>query len=680
MANRLAAATSAYLHQHAQDPVDWWEWGEPALAEATLQGLPILLSVGYATCHWCHRMARESFRDPDLAALLKGRFVCVKVDREERPDVDAAALDALRRLTGRAGWPITLFLSSDGRPFFGGTYFPSRDEEGLPGLPRVLEAVDRSWRERRDEVLAKADAVTAALDGPAARAERWPSLFTGLAALTDAFDVEHGGFGGPAKFPHAPALELLLRCHTRGLGEAWRIADRTLEGMVGAGLRDPVYGGFHRYATDRAWRWPHFEKTLTDNAQLAAVYLHAWQVGGEQRHRWVAVDTLDYLLEHLRHPGGGFLAGEDAEDAEGEGGFYVWRHDELQAVVGERMAARLGSTPAGNWRDGLNVLQGGAQAAGDEELAAARRALRAARSGRLTPALDDQVITAWNGIAVLALAEAGACLGVERFTAAAAAAAEFILGQVRLGDGQLARSWREGEAGLPAFAEDHALLGRGLLSLYEATFDERWALAAIEQADLLVSRHLGPGGEVAATPPGAAPLVERAASCLDGEIPSAPGAVVELLARTAELTGERTHAGVAERVLARYAGTAIGAPERASSLIAAADVLRQPGPQVVVAGRPGDRPTGDLLEAVRARWLPAAMVGLADPDRPSHPRLGLLRSYGGAPIATACVCQDRACGVPARTPAELAERLDAAEALSRLRLSADGTEVRGGDV
>ncbi|MGH2766942.1 MAG: thioredoxin domain-containing protein, partial [Actinomycetota bacterium] len=444
MPNRLARATSPYLLQHADNPVDWFEWGEEALRRAHHEDRPILLSVGYAACHWCHVMERESFEDPEIAGLMNEHFVCIKVDREERPDVDAIYMDAVQTMSGHGGWPMTVFLTPDGRPFFAGTYFPPDDRHGLPGFPRVLRAVAEAWRDKREDLLRQGHRVIETIGrGPASSEEPLTEevLRAAFTALRNGFDEEWGGFGDAPKFPQPMTIELLLRCHLRGWGGALDMVTLTLDRMAAGGIRDHVGGGFHRYAVDRTWLVPHFEKMLYDNAQLARQYLHAWQVTGCEPYRRVATGTLDSLLREMRHPDGGFFSSQDADSEGEEGKFFAWTWDELVGVVGTDLAEALGAGPEGNW-EGRNVLwrPSGEADVPDEAL----RRLFEARERRVRPATDDKVMAGWNGLAISALAGTGRALGASHYVEAAAAAADFVLSFLRRGDGRLLRAWRDG--------------------------------------------------------------------------------------------------------------------------------------------------------------------------------------------------------------------------------------------
>ncbi|MFM9023621.1 MAG: thioredoxin domain-containing protein, partial [Solirubrobacterales bacterium] len=498
MANRLAEESSPYLLQHAGNPVDWYPWGPEALARAREERKPILVSIGYSSCHWCHVMEHESFEDPDVARYMNEHFVCIKVDREERPDIDAIYIDACTAMTGQAGWPLNAFLTPEQVPFYAGTYFPPADRPGMPSWRRVMEAVTDAWENRREEIEAESDRTREQLSG-AARLKAPESgvgegdLELAVERLREAFDPENGGFGGAPKFPPASQLAFLL---ARG-EEA--IPWLTLASMASGGIFDQVGGGFARYSVDAGWVVPHFEKMLYDNALLARAYLHGWQALGDERFREVCEMTLDWVLREMRGQEGGFYSALDADSGGGEGLFYTWTPAELREVLGEEAGAEaiswFGVTAEGNF-EGRSVLV----LAGDPnpgKLAEVRSRLLEARSARERPGLDDKRLTAWNALMAGALAEAGAALGREDYLAAAAASADFILEQMveRPPEGplRLMRTWKDGEARLNGYLEDDAFLVEALVSLYEATFESRWLAAAREVADAMIDRFADPG-------------------------------------------------------------------------------------------------------------------------------------------------------------------------------------------
>jgi uncharacterized protein len=661
--NRLADATSPYLLQHAENPVDWYEWGPEALERARREEKPILLSVGYAACHWCHVMERESFEDDETAAVMNEHFVSVKVDREERPDIDAIYMDAVQSMTGHGGWPMTVFLTPDGKPFFAGTYFPKEDRHGLPAFRRVLEAIAEAWRERRQEVITQGERVVQAIGRrlrPSSEPISEEVLREALRGLRREHDEEWGGFGPPPKFPQPMTIEFLLRCHLRGYDDALAMATRTLDAMAAGGIRDHLAGGFHRYSTDGRWLVPHFEKMLYDNAQLALLYVHAWQVTGEARYRRVAEETLDYLLRDLRHPAGGFYSAQDA-DAEGEEGrSYVWSWDELVEVAGEEAARYWGAAPEGNW-DGTNVLWTGHGAgeppAGLEE---ARVRLLEVREKRVQPATDDKVLAAWNGLAIRAFAEAGRAFGEPRYVEAAEAAATFVLTRLRRDDGRLLRAWRDGRASGAGYCDDQALMAAACVSLYETTFDPRWLLEARSLADdLLRLFHDEDEGGFFQTGSDAESLVVRPKELFDNAVPSGNSAAAEVLQRLAHLTGDERYERAAVSALRLVRDVLGRAPTGFGVALGAADLYLSAAKEVAIAGRPDDPAARALIDAVWGRYLPNAVLAAADPDDAEAVAAALVLEgrtlVDGRPAAY--VCERFVCQRPVTGPEELLAQL-----------------------
>jgi uncharacterized protein YyaL (SSP411 family) len=676
MANRLATSTSPYLLQHADNPVDWYPWSPEALERARREDKPILLSIGYAACHWCHVMERESFEDPEVARLMNEWFVCVKVDREERPDLDAIYMAAVQAMTGHGGWPMTVFLTPDGRPFYGGTYFPPVDRHGLPAFRRVLEAVHDAWVHRREEVLAQSDALhrhLAVLTAPRPRGEEALSeevLRRARDRLLEAFDPEWGGFGGPPKFPQPLALELCLRLHARGMPGALEAARRTLAKMARGGIFDQVGGGFHRYAVDRRWLVPHFEKMLYDNAQLLRLYARAWLVTADPLFRETALATADYLLREMRHPEGGFFSSQDADSEGVEGRYYVWSYEEFVLTAGpddELAAARYDVTPAGNWEgrsilwrprdDDVVALERGVSVA--ELLAASERArarLAEARRRRVPPATDDKVIAAWNALAVSGLAEAGRVFGRPDLVEAAEAAAAFVLRALRGPGGRLLRAWREGRASGPAYLEDHALLAGALLDLYETTFDERLfdeATRLVDEAIRLFADE--EGGGFFDTAADAEPLLLRPRELMDNPLPSGSSAMAEVLLRLAALTGDARLEERAAGVL-RLVGRVMGeAPTAFPHLLAVLDLSLDRPKEIAVSGDPAAEDARRLVAVVWGRYLPNRVLAVG---RSEGTRVPLLRDR--PPLdgrAAAYVCERFVCRAPVAEPEELAALL-----------------------
>ncbi len=580
MANALASESSPYLRQHAGNPVDWLPWGPAALARARDEDKPLLVSIGYSSCHWCHVMERESFEDPPTAALMNESFVCVKVDREERPDVDALYMQAVQGMTGSGGWPLNVFLTPEQLPFYGGTYFPPDPRHGMPAWTQVLQAIAETWSERREEVRAGGERLRERL---AAGAELAPSsepldaraLEDAVARLGESFDARNGGFGGAPKFPQASVIEFLLTrgptgaAHGEGAPgghapDAAQMALRTLHRMAAGGIHDQIGGGFARYSVDAAWTVPHFEKMLYDNALLARAYLHGWQRSGEGRLLEVCRDTLDWALREMRGPEGGFYSALDADSQGVEGRFYVWTVAELSGALGEDADAAIawfGVTEQGNFEDphhpepGLNVLQDRSSTAGRAPAAQStrdriRERLLQARGLRERPALDDKRLTSWNALMIAALADAGAVLEEPLYLDAAIACADFILREMRDPDGRLLRTYSQGRSKIDAYLEDHAFLLEALIVLFEATCEARWFDEATALADQMIARFADPEhGGFYSTASDGEPLIVRRKDLEDTPIPAGASSAALGLSRLAELTGESEYGRRAVSVL-----------------------------------------------------------------------------------------------------------------------------------
>ena len=669
MPNRLADETSPYLQQHAHNPVDWYPWGPEALARARAEDRPILLSIGYAACHWCHVMERESFEDPTIAAMMNDRFVNIKVDREERPDLDSIYMDAVQALSGQGGWPMTVFLTPDLKPFYGGTYFPPEDRGGMPGLPRVLGAVSEAYGDRRDQVTEMAERLAGHLRQSPVAGSRGAPLSPNLldeafAALSSGFDTVNGGFGGAPKFPQPSAVEYLLRhAHRTSDPSATAMAELALDRMARGGIYDQLGGGFHRYTTDAEWLVPHFEKMLYDNALLIRLYLHGYQATGRPLFRRVVVETADYVLRDLRDPAGGFYTSRDADSEGHEGLFYVWDQAEVTDLLGPDDWALFsryhGVTPQGSF-EGRSILhvpeepEGAAAALGiplpelEERVARSRVRLLETRERRVPPARDEKVLTAWNGLMLGALAEAAAVLGRDDYLRAAEANATFLLGALR-DDGRLLRTWRDGRAKLKGYLEDHAFLVDGLVALYEATFDPRWLREARALADTMLDLFWDPSSAgFFDTGADHEELVTRPRDFTDGAMPSGSSAATLALLRLGALTGVpryREHAITALEGIAPLLGRhALGLGHWLCALDFA---LSSPREVVIVGGR-GEPDTAALLSALHGAYLPNKVVaGLESEDDPAAEDLALLEGrhrVGGR--ATAYVCQNFACQMP----------------------------------
>jgi uncharacterized protein len=665
--NRLARETSAYLLQHQDNPVDWYPWGEEAFARARSEDRPVLLSVGYSACHWCHVMEHESFESPQTAALMNEHFVCVKVDREERPDVDQIYMQAVQSMTGHGGWPMTVFLTPDGVPFYGGTYFPPTDRHGLPAFPRLLQAIVEAWQTRRAEVIQSGRSLVAEI-GQAERLRAAPGLLTtevlsaAFQALSREFDDPDGGLGRAPKFPQPMTWEFVLRFWKRsGNARARAMVTTTLTRMARGGVYDQLGGGFHRYSVDGQWLVPHFEKMLYDQGQLARLYLHAWQAFGEAEYRRVCEETLDYLLREMADAHGGFYAAQDADSEGEEGKFFVWTADEIRAVLGAADAAAAigywGLDRGANF-EGRNILY----VPGEPDpgpIASARAGLLAARGRRVPPARDTKVLAGWNGLACSALAEAGRALGRADYVLAAVRCAEFILGAMQR-DGWLLRSWAGGQAKVKGYLEDYAMVAAALLDLYEATFDRRW----LDESRRLIEEILRLFWDDAVegfydSSPGHDALVVRPRNLFDNAVPSGSSVALETLLRLAVFTGEARYESTAARALRRMAELLGRYPAGFGRFLSAVDFHLGPVVEVALIAPEADAGGGPLATEIFTRYLPnRAVAGARAGDAAATAGIPLLdnrATVGG--VATAYVCRNFACQSPTTHPGELARQL-----------------------
>ncbi|WP_372791257.1 thioredoxin domain-containing protein [Paraconexibacter sp.] len=668
MPNALQHETSPYLLQHRDNPVDWLPWGEEAWRRAREEQRPLLLSIGYSACHWCHVMAHECFEDARIAEVMNRHFVCVKVDREERPDVDAIYMDAVQAMTGHGGWPLNVFLTPEHVPFYGGTYFPPEPRGEMPGWVQVLEAIAEIWATKRDEIDEQAQRMVSRISGGAFLAPSadpiGPEALDGVVArLRETFDSVEGGWGSAPKFPSASTIELLLR-----LGET-TMSVYTLKAMAGGGINDQIGGGFARYSVDRSWTVPHFEKMLYDNALLARCYLHAWQVTGDDLLRRTCEETLDWALREMRADDGGFHAALDADSDGREGTFYVWTVAELRDALGddaEEGIAWLGATERGNFVDphhpeltGRNVLE----SRGPEPEARVRARIRAklleARSDRVRPGLDDKRLTAWNALMISALAEAGAVLGREDLLSAARETADFVLRVLVDDEGRLLRTYSRGRARYRAYLEDHAFLLEALLTLYEAGGEPRFFDAARGLADVLLDRFVDAerGGFFSVADDHEA-LVARRKDLEDAPIPAGGSAATFGLLRLAAMTGEHRYEAAAVGHLALLHTVAPQHPAAFGHLLQALHFHTHPVREVAIVG-PADA-VAALTGVVRERYRPDVVlaVGDGDPSGPQARSVPLLRDrrvLDGA--ATAYVCERFACREPVREPGRLRDML-----------------------
>jgi len=687
MANRLINETSPYLLQHAHNPVDWYPWGKEALTRAKAENKPIFLSIGYAACHWCHVMAHESFEDLDTAATMNEHFVNIKVDREERPDLDEVYMEAVVAMTGRGGWPMSVFLTPEGVPFYGGTYFPPADRYGIPSFKRVLISVAQAYRQQRAEIerggeqfklrVGQSLPLGTRVDLSLLDAEALDLAFGGLAR---SFDAAHGGFGNAPKFPQPMPLEFLLRYHHRsGESQALKIVDLTLTRMASGGIYDQLGGGFHRYSTDADWLVPHFEKMLYDNALLARLYLHAWQVTGRPLYRRIAEETLDYLVREMRHAAGGFYSSQDADSEGEEGKYFLWTPGEVKSILGDEegdlFCRYFDVTPAGNF-EGKSILNvrldiSAAAAAGwtdEDRLRAAiergRQQLFRAREERVKPGRDEKVLAGWNGLALAAFAEAARVLGREDYRQVAERNAGFVLSELRR-DGRLLRSWRAtsseetGQARLNAYLEDYAFYADGLLTLYQATFDPRWFREARALADVMLAHFADSGVGFFDTSDDHEPLFVRPKNLQDNAIPSGNAMAADVLLRLAAYTGADGYRRPAEEILAAMSPTLRQYPGGFGHWLGALAFYLAPAHEIALVGNPESDDMRALLDVVFGPYRPHQVVALAVPgDRAAVDAIPLLADrmlQEGR--ASAYVCQGFVCRAPVADPALLAQQL-----------------------
>jgi uncharacterized protein YyaL (SSP411 family) len=678
--NRLADETSPYLRQHADNPVDWYPWGDEAFEKARAEDKPVMLSVGYSSCHWCHVMAHESFEDTAVADVMNRLFVNVKVDREERPDVDGVYMQSVQAMTGRGGWPMTVFLTPSGQPFFGGTYFPKEDRQGMPGFVRVLEAVDDAWRSRRGDLLEQAGKLTSVLERTADLGARDPAgepsaeiLARAYESVRAQYDPQFGGFGGAPKFPQAMTLDFLLRTYLRNQApETLDMVRVSLDAMAAGGMYDQVGGGFHRYSTDEYWLVPHFEKMLYDQALLTGAYLHACLVTGEARYRRVVKETVGYVLRDLRHPQGGFYSAEDADSEGVEGKFYLWSREEIERVSegdASEVIRYFGVTDAGNFEDPHTGYRGNILHVVDrteEPPEAVRRALPklfAAREQRTRPGLDDKVLLAWNALFLRVLAEAAAALERDDWMEAARVNARFLLNELRRDDGRLLRSWQDGRARHLAYADDYAALLEALVTLTEVD-DVGWLADARWVADeLLRLFHDGDRGGFFTTGTDAESLIVRPKEFQDNATPAENSLAASGLLRLAALTGDARYEAPAAQILGVLGPVLSEHATAFAYLLGALERLVTAPLEIVIVVPAADG--APLRREVTGRLIPAsvAVAAPAGAGADLTPLLADRALVDGKP--TAYVCEHFACRQPVTSPEDLRAQLDDALAARR---------------
>ncbi len=671
--NRLAGETSPYLLQHATNPVDWYPWGDEAIQRARTNDQPIFLSIGYSACHWCHVMEHESFENAAIAESLNLHFVCIKVDREERPDLDQIYMTAVQLLTGRGGWPMSVFLTPSLQPFFGGTYWPPEPKMGMPGFRQVLLAVVDAWTSRRDQAIEQAERITQHIDEathlqPAESSLDTTTLLAAAAQMEKMFDFTYGGFGGAPKFPHSMNLECLLRVSKRtgrpGPGQMVRL---NLDKMAAGGIYDQLAGGFARYSVDQQWLVPHFEKMLYDNALLANVYLDAHSAIGNPLDARIVTETLHYVLNYMTDSEGGFHSTEDADSEGVEGKFYVWSRDEIKAILGDDAAERFcyvyDVSENGNFEESgksiLNLpksieqcatIKGWSESQLHAELESARAKLLVQRDQRIRPGKDDKVLASWNGLMIRAMARAGAVLEIAEFTAAAEKAAKFILQSMRGSDGRLLHSWRNGQAKLDGYLEDYACLALGLIALYEATFDEAWIDHAMDLVKY-VKNHFSDGENAGFffTSDDHSELITRIKDMHDNATPCANAVMASVLVRLGRLSGNTVYVDLAEKLIHAASGVIERAPLAAGQWLVALDELLGPSREIVLVGGSSVNDRAAILRLVRQRFEPNTVVLLRDSttlSRSKHLDKMFQGRTSNPSDCTAYICQGATCEAP----------------------------------
>jgi uncharacterized protein YyaL (SSP411 family) len=679
--NRLINETSPYLLQHAHNPVDWYPWSNEALERARKEDKPILLSIGYSACHWCHVMEKECFENAAIAALMNKHFICIKVDREEHPDIDHIYMEAVQAMTGGGGWPLTVFLTPQGEPFYGGSYFPPEDRHGLPGLPQVLMAVSEAYNLRRSQIAATAQELTAYLRQKSAVIAAPQPLTVDILdqayhMLSTSFDHKNGGFGSAPKFPQPLVQEFLLRYHHRSREQqALSMVQLTLDRMAAGGIYDQVGGGFHRYATDAHWAVPHFEKMLYDNALLSRLYLHAYQATGKPLYRHIAEETLDYVTREMTDPSGGFYSAQDADSEGGEGEYYLWTAREILNLLGQedgKLASQyFDVSNEGNF-EGKNVLH----VPQDMEIFAReinisreelettierlKRKLLAARQQRLKPNHDEKIVTSWNGMMLQSFAEAACILGREDYRRVAAASADFLLHELRHGDG-LMHSYRDGASKIPGYLDDYALLVSGLLALHEATFEQRWLDEAVSLADVMNYRFADKDkqGVFYDTGQDHSALFVRSRDTQDSVKPCGSSAAAEVLLRLAVITGEESYLRNAAAMLGVMREQMLAYPLGSGHWLCALDFHLADPMEIVMVGSRDNPETQVLLQVIYDRYLPNKVLAGVHPSKPYAQRAGALfkdrTAFQGH--STVYLCTKYSCQAPITDPDVLQREL-----------------------
>ena len=675
--NRLAGEKSPYLLQHADNPVDWYPWGDEAFTTAREQNKPIFLSIGYSSCHWCHVMEHESFEDEAVARLLNEHFISIKVDREERPDIDNIYMKVCQAMTGSGGWPLTIFMAPGGKPFFAGTYYPKQSKYGSPGMLELVPHMASLWKNDREKLETIGDHAAAALESFAftgdERSLSEKTIVTAYSRLEASFDEVHGGFGGAPKFPTPHQLSLLLRYWDRsGDRRALEIVGTTLRKMYGGGIYDHLGKGFHRYSTDPMWLVPHFEKMLYDQAMLSIAYLETHQATGNAFYRAVAEEILEYVVRDLASPEGGFYSAEDADSEGEEGIFYVWTKQEIMESLGEEdgdiFCERYGVTSHGNF-EGKNVLHISSETDADEgSIGMMKEKLFVIRSKRSRPMLDDKILTDWNGLMIAALAKGARVTGRTDYAAAASKAAEFILNDMRNSDGRLLHRYRDGESAIPGYLDDYAFLIWGLIELYEATFEAKWLAEALKLAEEMIELFADSDDDKGGfyfTGSDAEKLIVRTKEIYDGAVPSGNSVAALCLLRLGRMTGRTELESAADALLEEFSGPVSGSPTAYAQMLIALDFALGPGREYVIAGDRGTGETESMIRIIAERFMPRSVTLLRPAGDGAGEIIGLapmlegMTAVDGKP--TAYICENFRCSAPAAGEKEFVKRLSEME-------------------
>ena len=683
MSNRLSESTSPYLLQHSENPVDWYPWSEEALDLAKSEDKPIFLSVGYAACHWCHVMAHESFEDPETASVMNENFINIKVDREERPDIDALYMNAVVAMTGQGGWPMSVFLTPDGKPFYGGTYFPPVPRFNMPSFKDLLQQIAELWQEDRTDLLTKSDQLTDQINNtpgltPAVEGIDKDIFPDAAQVIFRRFDWTNGGWGAAPKFPQASVIEFLFRQSDRNDDKlAMDMATKTLDAMAMGGMYDIIGGGFHRYSVDEFWLVPHFEKMLYDNAQLLETYLHAWLITGNETYRNTALETLEFMNRELRDLGGGYYSSLDADSEGEEGTYYIWSQDEISEALQddalvEIVTEAFGFSNKGNfegkniptWRTSINELAESRNVSAEyiaAQIDEAKSKLLQFRSQRIRPGLDDKVLMSWNGLTLKALSIAARVLSSETIQKNALDLADFLLEEMVV-EGKLMRSWRKGKSNFTAYLEDHASLGLGLLELYQVDFNDRWYQAALRQADEILANFKDPRGGFFDTRHDHEQLIARPKGLQDSPLPSGNTLAVTLLLKLAALTGDGRFSDPAESAIRAIQSNAAQYPSAFGGWLCAADFGLGPQLQLALIGNRDEPAFKKLLDVPNQQFLPRLVMASAPAVSDHGPNLlDGKEQIDGSP--TAYLCQGFACKLPTTSADELRTQIDEARAV-----------------